>query len=219
MKVVVFASGTGSNARNIFALAQKHPELIEVCALISNKSDAGALAIAKEFEIESYVVPLERKESKLLTRVHHEERICEILDEIDFDYICLAGYMRIFTKDFVQKYPHPEWPVSKIINIHPALLPSFKGHSGYEDAFDYGVKISGVTTHFVNEEVDGGSIIHQRSFERYHDDTLQKFKKRGLEEEYVCYRQTLLALATKDIHISSTVPFRLHVSLSEEKES
>ena len=219
MKVVVFASGTGTNARNIFALAQKYPDLIEVCALISNKRDAGVLSIAKEFGIESYVVPLERKESKVATRIHHEERICEILDGLQFDYICLAGYMRIFTKDFVQKFPHPEWPVSKIINIHPALLPSFKGHSGYEDAFAYGVKISGVTTHFVNEEVDGGSIIHQRSFERYYDDTIQTFKKRGLEEEYVCYRQTLLALATENIHISSTEPFRLHVSPSEEKES
>ena len=219
MKVVVFASGTGTNARNIFALAQKYPELIEVCALISNKRDAGVLSIAKEFEIESHVVPLERKDSKLATRIHHEGKICEILDGLEFDYICLAGYMRIFTKDFVQRFPHPEWPVSKIINIHPALLPSFKGHSGYEDAFAYGVKISGVTTHFVNEEVDGGSIIHQRSFERYYDDTLQTFKKRGLEEEYVCYRQTLLSLATENIHISSTEPFRLHVSPSEEKES
>ena len=148
MRVVVFASGRGSNARVLFEAARLHPSCLKIAALICNKPEAGVLSIAEEYGIQQFVIPVERQDTRMQTRLHHEERIHAVLDTINPTVICLAGYMRIFTKDFVQKYPHPEWPVSKIINIHPALLPSFKGHSGYEDAFDYGVKISGVTTPF-----------------------------------------------------------------------
>ena len=203
MNVVVFASGTGTNARNIFELAQKYPEHICVQALICNKAQAGVLHVAKSFDIPTHIVVVEKQETPQKTRQKHEQRISAILDTLHFDYICLAGYMRIFSAEFVQRYPHPEWPVSKIINIHPSLLPSFKGNSGYNDAFEYGVKISGVTTHFVNEEVDGGIILHQRIFERREDDTLQTFMDRGLEQEYICYRQTLLALAKQMVQKSS----------------
>ena len=103
MKIVVFASGTGTNARNIFELAQKHPALIQICALICNKKEAGVLAIAEHFGVPTHVIPLERQENQMATRRHHEQKICAVLDKIDFDYICLAGYMRILTKDFVQK--------------------------------------------------------------------------------------------------------------------
>ena len=203
MNLIVFASGTGSNAKNIFELAQKYPNMLSVQALICNKPEAGVLDIAKFFGIPSHVVVVEKQRTPQDTRQQHEQKIIAILDTFQFDYICLAGYMRIFSAEFIQKYPHPIWPVSKIINIHPSLLPSFKGMLGYKNAFDYGVKISGVTTHFVNAEVDGGTILHQRIFERHPDDTLQTFVNRGMEQEYICYRQTLLALAQQTEQISS----------------
>lgn len=215
MNLVVFASGTGTNAKNIFERAVQNPDFLNVKALICNRKQAGVLEFAKEYNIPSFVIPVIRKENRLQTRFAHEKRISDVLNSLDFDYICLAGYMRIFTQSFIDRYPHPSWPVSKIINIHPSLLPSFKGHSGYEDAFEYGVKIAGVTTHFVNEDVDGGMILHQRQFPRFHDDSLEDFKTRGLEQEYLCYQETLLALAKQEYHAQKN-PFRLFLSISEE---
>ena len=215
MNIVVFASGTGTNAKNIFELAKEHPELLSVKALICNRKQAGVLDVAQEYCIPAFVCPVVRTGDRLQTRLAHEQRIAETLDRIDFDYICLAGYMRIFTGSFITRYPHPVWPVSKIINIHPALLPAFKGASGYDDAYKYGVKISGVTTHFVNEEVDAGLILHQRSFPRKTGDSLDVFKKRGLTQEYICYQETLLALAQETYQLQES-PFQLELNISED---
>ena len=119
--------------------------------------------------------------------------------------------MRVFTSDFVTRYPHNKWPVSKIINIHPALLPSFPGTSGYADAYAYGVRHSGVTTHFVDDGVDTGTIIHQRVFPRNAEDSYEDFCARGLREEHCCYRETLLALAHNQF-VTTSDPFHLFLS-------
>ena len=195
LRVVVFASGRGSNARNIFALAQQYPDKISVVALVSNRKKAGVLEYAKEFDVPSFVVPVRLAVPKKERRQRHEEEIAAVLDGLSFDYICLAGYMRVFTEQFVARYPHPTWPVSKIINIHPSLLPSFPGTNGYEDAFRYGVKYSGVTLHFVDAGVDTGAIIHQRIVARKSSDSFALFQNRGLQEEYQAYKEMLLALA------------------------
>ena len=122
--------------------------------------------------------------------------------------------MRVFTPEFVSRYRHEKWPVSKIINIHPALLPSFPGTKGYEDAFTYGVRFSGVTTHFVDEGVDTGTIIHQRMIKRKTHDTLAEFSARGLQQEYLCYRETLYGLATNHVSISFD-PFHIFLNTAE----
>ena len=215
MNLIVFASGTGSNAKNIFDLAKQHPQLLSVKALICNRKQAGVLDFAEQYNIPAFICPVVRTGDRVQTRLAHEQRIAEHLDNIDFDYICLAGYMRIFTSSFIARYPHPVWPVSKIINIHPALLPSFKGASGYDDAYNYGVRISGVTTHFVSEEVDSGLILQQRTFPRLTGDSLASFKKRGLEQEYICYQETLLALAQTNYHVQER-PFQLELNTSQD---
>jgi len=216
MRIVVFASGRGSNARNIFGLSRTHPDLISVEALITNKPKAGVIAHAKDCNIPTFVIPLPKIKNRKERRIKHEELIHKRLQSIPFDYICLAGYMRVFTADFVSKYTHNEWPVSKIINIHPALLPSFPGTQGYADAYAYGVRHSGVTTHFVDDGVDTGAIIHQRIFPRNPRDSYEDFSTRGLQEEYICYRETLLALAKNEITVQSN-PF--HIFLSKEVSS
>ena len=212
LRVVVFASGRGSNARNIFALAKHHPDKISVVGLVSNRKKAGVLEYAKEFDIPSFIVPVRLSVPKKERRQRHEEEIASVLEGLSFDYICLAGYMRVFTAQFVERYPHPSWPVSKIINIHPSLLPSFPGTSGYEDAFRYGVKYSGVTLHFVDSGVDTGQIIHQRIIERKSDDSFAQFQHRGLQEEYQAYKEMLLALA-EERYVIQQSPFSLFLQV------
>ena len=218
LNIVVFASGGGQNARNIFATARQYPNLLKINALICNRKQAGVLTFAEEYQIPSVIIPVPFRSSKSQARLDHEAQISNQLATLAFDYICLAGYMRIFTASFIARYPHPSWPVSKIINIHPSLLPAFKGYSGYADAFHYGVKLGGVTTHFVNEEVDGGLILHQRHFPRFANDTLDSFIERGRQQEYICYRETLLALAAEDFHTQEK-PFRLFLSTDRHASS
>ena len=212
VRVVVFASGRGSNARNIFALAQQYPDKVSVVALVSNRKKAGVLEYANEFGIPSFVVPVRLSVPKNERRQHHEKEIAAVLDGLSFDYICLAGYMRVFSAPFVARHSHPIWPVSKIINIHPSLLPSFPGTSGYEDAFQYGVRYSGVTLHFVDAGVDTGPIIHQRLVERKSSDSFAQFQNRGLQEEYRAYKELLLALAEERYEVQLS-PFSLFLQV------
>ena len=212
LRIVVFASGRGSNARNLFSLAQSHPDKVSIVALVSNRKKAGVLDYAKEFNIPSYVVPVRLSVPKRERRQRHEQEIAAVLDGLSFDYICLAGYMRVFTSQFVERYAHPVWPVSKIINIHPSLLPSFPGTRGYEDAFRYGVKYSGVTLHFVDSGVDTGTIIHQRIVERKSQDTLEQFQDRGLREEHQAYREMLIALCDERYAVQHS-PFSLFLQV------
>ncbi len=212
MRTVVFASGRGSNARALFEAARLNSTSIQIEALICNRSEAGVLSIAEEFGIPCFVIPVVRKNTRAETRLHHEEQIHSVLESLNPSLICLAGYMRIMTSDFIRRYPHSEFPVSKIVNIHPSLLPSFKGSRGYEDAFNYNVKISGITVHFVSSEVDGGTIIHQRTFPRKLSDDLSTFKARGLELEHQMYPEVLLALAQQKYSIQQD-PFSIHLKL------
>ena len=212
LRVVVFASGRGSNARTIFALSQKHPDKISVVALITNRPTAGVLVHANSYGIPSFVVPINRSIPKEQRRSRHEEDIEAVLAQFTFDYICLAGYMRIFTPDFIARHQHPLWPVSNIINIHPSLLPSFPGMHGYEDAFQYGVKYSGVTLHFVDAGVDTGAIIHQEIVPRKSEDSLAQFQERGLQQEHHAYQVVLLALADKRYHVCPA-PFSIFLKV------
>ena len=212
LRIVVFASGRGSNARSLFALAKKNPDKISVVALVSNRKKAGVIEYAKEFGVPSFVVPVRLSAPKKERRQQHEKEIAAVLDGLSFDYICLAGYMRIFTPQFVARYPHSTWPVSKIINIHPSLLPSFPGTSGYGDALRYGVKYSGVTLHFVDAGVDTGPIIHQRIVERKSQDTFAQFQTRGLHEEHQAYKEMLLALSDERYVVHHS-PFSLFLQV------
>ena len=198
MKVVVFASGNGTNAENIFKLAKSTADL-EVVGLICDKENAGVLERAKNYSIPAFVLPFNKdfasfKEAKK----DQEGRLQKTLAELDFDWICLAGYMRVFSPEFVASFYREEHKRTNIINIHPSLLPSFKGKDAYADAFTYGVTVSGATPHFVSAELDSGPILCQQSFPRLQADSLEEFRARGMEVEYKLYEETLLKLLTHD---------------------
>ena len=125
LKLVVFASGRGSNAKAIFELAEEDPELLKVEALITNNPNAGVLEHAVHYEI-SACDPVVRQTSRDATRRHHGTQIQAVLDAISFDYICLAGYMRILTGQFVQQQPHPFWLCSKSSTFTPPYCPHLR---------------------------------------------------------------------------------------------
>ena len=150
-KLAVFASGSGSNYEAIVEACRDGRIDDEVVLLVCDKPGAKVLERAKRYGTESYAFVPKDFES----REAYESVIADMLDERGVDFVCLAGYMRIVGKVLLSRYEN------RIVNIHPSLLPSFKGAHAIQDAVDYGVKIFGVTTHFVDETLDGGRIIDQ----------------------------------------------------------
>ena len=150
-KLAVFASGSGSNYEAIVEACRDGRIDAEVVLLVCDKPGAKVLERAKRYGTESYAFTPKDFES----REAYESVIADMLDERGVDFVCLAGYMRIVGKVLLSRYEN------RIVNIHPSLLPSFKGAHAIQDAVDYGVKIFGVTTHFVDETLDGGRIIDQ----------------------------------------------------------
>jgi len=149
--LAVFASGSGSNYQAIAEACADGRLNAEVVLLVCDKPGAKVLERAKMFGTESFAFNPKEYES----REAYETLLATMLDERHVDYICLAGYMRIVGKVLLSRYEQ------RIVNIHPSLLPSFKGAHAIQDAVDYGVKIFGATTHFVDETLDGGRIIDQ----------------------------------------------------------
>ena len=150
-RLAVFASGSGSNYEAIVEACRDGRIDAEVVLLVCDKPGARVLERAKRYGTESYAFSPKEFES----REAYESVIADMLDERGVDFVCLAGYMRIVGKVLLSRYEN------RIVNIHPSLLPSFKGAHAIQDAVDYGVKIFGVTTHFVDETLDGGRIIDQ----------------------------------------------------------
>ena len=149
--MAVFASGSGSNYEAIVEACRDGRIDAEVVLLVCDKPGAKVLERAKRFGTESFAF----SPKDYASREEFETVIADMLDERGVEFVCLAGYMRIVGKVLLERY------AQRIVNIHPSLLPSFKGAHAIQDAVDYGVKIFGVTTHFVDETLDGGRIIDQ----------------------------------------------------------
>ena len=171
--IAVLISGNGTNLQAIIDEVKTGNINGKIIAVISNKADAFGLERAKKAGIPAYFI-----DHKGITREEHEQKIIEILEKNNVDVVVLAGYMRVLTSLFVNKYKY------RLINIHPALLPAFPGTDGYGDTFNYGCKVGGCTVHFVDEGVDTGPIIIQKTNEIKEDDTLESFKQRGLKIEH-----------------------------------
>jgi phosphoribosylglycinamide formyltransferase-1 len=150
-RLAVFASGSGSNYEAIVEACRDGRIDAEVVLLVCDKPGAYVLERAKRYGTECFAFTPKEYES----REAYESVIADMLDERGVDFVCLAGYMRIVGKVLLSRYEQ------RIVNIHPSLLPSFKGAHAIQDAVDYGVKIFGVTTHYVDETLDGGKIIDQ----------------------------------------------------------
>jgi phosphoribosylglycinamide formyltransferase-1 len=180
-RVAVLLSGRGSNFEAIYQNSLKPDANFEVIVVISDKKDARGLERAREFGLNAFHVSPKKLKPKEL----YEGKILEILKTHDVELICLAGYMRIVGETLLSAYE------GRIINIHPALLPSFPGLHGQKQALDYGVKVSGCTVHFVDPGVDTGPIILQKSVEVKEDDTEESFSQRILKQEHLLYSKAV----------------------------
>lgn len=150
-RIAVFASGNGSNFE---ALAQACADGVlpaRIALLVVDKPGAGVIKRAERFGIETLVL----SPRDFASKEEYEDAIRHRLDELGVELVCLAGYMRIVGKTLLNSYG------GRILNIHPALLPAFKGAHAIQDAFDFGVKVFGVTIHFIDDTVDGGKIVSQ----------------------------------------------------------
>jgi len=151
-----------------------------IAAVISNKADAPGIAVARQRGLDALVIA-----SKGRPREGHDREVVAALQQRNVDLVCLAGYMRLLSPWFVQQFPH------KILNIHPSLLPSFPGLEAQEQAFAYGVKVSGCTVHFVDEELDHGAIIVQKTVAVLDGDDEHALATRILEQEHIAYSEAI----------------------------
>ncbi|MCA1637900.1 MAG: phosphoribosylglycinamide formyltransferase [Acidobacteria bacterium] len=177
MKIGILISGRGSNMAAIIeaVLSGRIPKS-DVAVVISDKTSAEGLQKAKMRGIETLVIA-----KKGRTREEHDAEIITEMKKRDVELICLAGYMRLLSPEFIRAFPN------RILNIHPSLLPSFKGLDAQKQAVEYGVKVSGCTVHFVDESLDNGAIIAQKVVEVKNDDTPETLSARILEHEHRLY--------------------------------
>ncbi len=198
-RIAVLVSGGGTNLQALID-AQQRDELGngEIVAVISSKAGAYALERAKNAGIEGFVLPRKEFDSNKAMTV----ALVDLLKKLNIDLVVLAGCMIIFTEELVQAYPNA------IINVHPALIPSFCGQGYYglrvhEEAIAYGVKLTGATVHFVSEECDGGPIIAQRAVEILPDDTAEVLQRRVMEQaEWILLPQAVKAFCEDRITVS-----------------
>jgi phosphoribosylglycinamide formyltransferase 1 len=183
----LFASGSGSNAEVLAKHALKHGYPLK--CLVTDRADAPVIEKMQKLGVTTLVIsPSLEKEGR---KQKHEEEILERLKSFDISWAFLAGYMRILGPTFLNYFKNSDEGIYQIVNIHPSLLPSFPGRTGYQDAFSYGVKTSGITVHLVDEGVDSGPILAQASFERKQDDQFKDFQQRGLALEHSLFPQVL----------------------------
>jgi len=179
--IAVFASGKGTNFSAIARAIKKGKIKANLSLLVCDNPKAGVIGRAKRMGVKVALVLREDFKS----RKDFEAKIIQHLEENKIDLIVLAGFMRLLSSDFVKSY------FGRILNIHPALLPSFKGTQGIKDAFDYGVKITGVTVHFVDEKMDHGPIILQEAVKVKEEDTLETLEKKIHKIEHKIYPEAI----------------------------
>ncbi len=181
MKFAVFVSGQGSNLQAIIEAVEKEEIKAELALVFSNRRKAFALQRAESAGIKTLF--LDRRH--YATPQSYDRDIVIHLKEAGIDFIVLAGYMKILSAFFVKKYP------KKILNIHPSLLPSFKGARGIKDTFTYGAKVAGITIHFVDEKMDHGPIIMQESIKVSEKDTLETLEEKIHKIEHRIYPKAI----------------------------
>ena len=191
MKIGILISGRGSNMTAIVeAVQSRRIPNSEVAVVISDKTNTEGLEKAKARNIETLVITRKGR-----TREEHDAEIIGELKKRGVELVCLAGYMRLLSYDFVRVFPE------KIINIHPSLLPAFPGLEAQRQAIEYGVKISGCTVHFVDEDLDHGAIILQKAVKVADDDTAESLSKRILEHEHALYVEAVEKIVKGKIEI------------------
>ena len=202
LKIGVLISGSGSNLQAIIDRIAQGSLNAEIVLVISSRPDAYGLERAVKAGIST--IALNREVFKDAAAAN--QQIADALKNAGAEYVIMAGYMRKLTNEVLDAFP------DKVVNLHPALLPSFKGAHAIEDAFNYGVKVTGITVHFANEDYDKGPIIAQRAVEVREDDTLDSLEARIHEAEHALYPEVISWLAagcvqideeTRTVHISA----------------
>jgi len=197
VRLVILASGRGSNFSAIAeAIRQKKIPGAEIVGLVSNNPEAPALLLAREKGIPTTIIDAKSfGRGKLFDRASYESALIEVVHRLSPDLICLAGYMLLLGESFLKHWPN------QIVNIHPSLLPSFRGLRAQKQALDYGVQWTGCTVHWVNEELDGGPIIAQEILEVLPQDDEDSLSTRLLEVEHRTYIKALGMLCSQAYQI------------------
>ena len=176
----ILLSGRGSNFEAIANNVAAGRLQAEIAAVISNREEARGLEIARERGLPAVCIP-----SKGAPREDYDRRVVEELRARNIELVCLAGFMRLLSAEFCRAFP------MRIVNIHPSLLPAFPGLDAQKQALDHGVKISGCTVHFVDEQLDAGPIILQAAVPVLDDDTEASLAARILKEEHRIYSEAI----------------------------
>jgi phosphoribosylglycinamide formyltransferase-1 len=187
----ILLSGRGSNflaiAENI---AQGKLKSCEIAVVISNKADALGLEATRARGLQAMAIEAHGRK-----RVEHDREIVACLREHKVDLVCLAGYMRLLSPEFVQAFPE------RILNIHPSLLPAFPGLDAQEQAFAFGVQVAGCTVHFVDEQLDHGVIVLQKTVPVLEGDDAHTLSTRILEQEHIAYSEAIARVLSGEYRV------------------
>jgi phosphoribosylglycinamide formyltransferase-1 len=191
LRLGVLLSGRGSNFLAIAeSIRSGKLKGVEIAVVISNVADSGGLQAAREIGLPTAVLV-----SRGRRRQEHDADLIACLRAHRVDLVCLAGYMRLLTPEFIAAFPN------RILNIHPALLPAFPGLDAQRQAFDYGVKVAGCTVHFVDEHLDHGAIVLQRTVPVEESDDAHALAERILVEEHIAYSEAIARVASGEWEI------------------
>ena len=189
-KIGILLSGRGSNFLAIADSIDAGRLKAEIAIVISNRADAPGLEAATKRGLNAILIP-----SKDRTREEHDAEAIAALQQAGAELICLAGYMRLLSPAFVQAFPN------RILNVHPSLLPAFPGLHAQKQAIEYGVKVSGCTVHFVDEHLDHGPIILQKTVPVLQTDDEHTLSARILEQEHVAYSEAIALVLSGEVEI------------------
>ncbi len=188
----ILLSGRGSNFLAIAAAIREHRlPGAEIAVVLSNLPDAAGLEAARKLGLPAIAIPSAGRK-----RAEHDAEMIAALNEHRVDLVCLAGYMRILTPEFVRAFPN------RILNIHPALLPAFPGLDAQAQALEFGARVAGCTVHFVDEQMDHGAIVMQRVVPVLDEDTAESLSARILEQEHIAYAEAIARVLSGEYHLS-----------------
>ncbi|GHT66890.1 phosphoribosylglycinamide formyltransferase [Bacteroidia bacterium] len=187
--IAIFASGNGTNFEAIAAACQSGKIAASVVLLVCDKPTAYVVERAKKYNVPAFVF----NPKTYAHKADYETEICNLLQANHVDLVCLAGYMRIVGDVLLSKYE------GRMLNIHPSLLPAFKGAHAIDDAFNFGVKVFGVTVHLIDNTLDGGTIVAQRAFE-YHGNDRNEVEAKIHSIEYELYVEAIQQLSSTKYH-------------------
>ncbi len=191
VRLGVLLSGRGSNFKAITeSIRDGRLKGVEIAVVISNVAEAPAISTAQQLGLPHAVLV-----SKGRARAEHDADVVRCLLDHRVDLVCLAGYMRLLSPEFIAAFPN------RILNIHPSLLPAFPGLDAQQQAFDYGVKWAGCTVHFVDEHLDHGAIVLQRAIPVRDDDDAHSLAERILVEEHIAYSEAIARVASDEWEI------------------